>query len=54
MAIFRNERAECQCIDDATNHRIFWLDPEMPGRVYVYLSPDDAAGAAVQFSRYGI
>ena len=21
MAIFRNERAECQCIDDATNNR---------------------------------
>jgi hypothetical protein len=26
----------------------------MPGRVYVYLSPDDAAGAADQFNRYGI
>jgi hypothetical protein len=38
MAIFRNEHAECQCIDDETNHRIFWMDPEMPGRVYVYLS----------------
>ena len=54
MAIFRNEGAECQCIDDETNHRIFWMDPEMPGRVYVYLSPDDAIGAADQFSRYGI
>jgi hypothetical protein len=54
MARFRHERAECQCIDDATNHRVFWLDPENPGRVYVYLSPDDADGAADQFSRYGI
>ena len=26
----------------------------MPGRVYVYLSSDDAVGAAGQFSRYGI
>jgi len=33
---------------------IFWLDPGNPGRVYVYLSQDDAAGAADQFSRYGI
>jgi hypothetical protein len=33
MAIFRNERAECQCIDDETTHRIFWINPENPGRV---------------------
>ncbi len=26
----------------------------VPGRVYVYLSSDDAVGAAGQFSRYGI
>jgi hypothetical protein len=36
------------------NRRIFWLDSGVPGRVYVYLSPDDAIGAASQFSRYGI
>src|ERR1700682_3941730 len=54
MATFRHERTECQCIDDETNHRLFWLDPENPGRVYVYLSPDDAVGAADQFSRHGI
>jgi hypothetical protein len=54
MAIFRNERAECQCIEDETNHRIFWMDPETPGRVYVYFSPDDTADTAGQFSRYGI
>jgi hypothetical protein len=35
-------------------NRIFWLGPGAPGRVYVYLSSEDAAGAAGQFSRYGI
>jgi len=30
------------------------MDPETFGRVYVYLSPDDAIGAADQFNRYGI
>ncbi len=54
MPMFKHERTECQCVDEEANHRIFWLDPGNPGRVYVYLSPDDAAGAADQFSRYGI
>ena len=54
MPMFKHERTECQCVDEEANHRIFWLDPGNPGRVYVYLSPDDAAGAAEQFSRYGI
>ena len=54
MPMFKHERTECQCVDEEANRRIFWLDPGNPGRVYVYLSPDDAAGAADQFSRYGI
>ena len=54
MPMFKHERTECQCVDEDANRRIFWLDPGNPGRVYVYLSPDDAAGAANQFSRYGI
>jgi hypothetical protein len=52
--MFKHERTECQCVDEEANRRIFWLDPGNPGRVYVYLSPDDAAGAADQFNRYGI
>ena len=36
------------------NRRVFWLDPGAPGWVYVYLYSEDAAGAAGQFSRYGI
>jgi hypothetical protein len=39
---------------DRDVNRIFWLDPGAPGRVYVYLSSEDAAGAVGQFSRYGI
>ena len=52
MPMFKHERTECQCVDEETNRRIFCLDPGNPGRVYVYLSPDDAA--ADQFNRYGI
>ncbi len=54
MLMFKHERAECQCVDEEANRRIFWLDPGNPGRVYIYLSPDDAAGAADEFNRYGI
>jgi hypothetical protein len=54
MATFRHVRTECRCVDREVNRRIFRLDPGAPGRVYVYLSPDDAVGAAGQFSRYGI
>jgi len=54
MPMFKHERTECQCVDEEVNRRIYWLDPGKPGRVYVYLSPDDAAGAADQFNRYGI
>ncbi len=54
MPMFKHERTECQCVDEEANRRIFWLDPGNPGRVYIYLSPDDAAGAADQFNRYGI
>jgi hypothetical protein len=36
------------------SRRTFWLDPGAPGRVYVHLSSEDAAGAAGQFSRYGM
>jgi hypothetical protein len=54
MPMFKHERTECQCVDEEANRRIFWLDPGNPGRVYIYLSPDDAAGAAGQFNRYGI
>jgi hypothetical protein len=54
MATFRHERTECQCVDREVNWKIFWLDPGAPGRVYVYLSSEDTAGAAGQFSRYGI
>jgi hypothetical protein len=54
MATFRHVRTECQCADEEVNPRIFWLDPGNPGRVYAYLAPDDAVGAADQFSRYGI
>src|SRR6266849_4107873 len=53
MPMFKHERTECQCVDEEANRRIFWLDPGNPGRVYVF-SPDDAAGAADQFNRYGI
>jgi len=44
MPMFKHERTQCQCVDEEANRRIFWLDPGNPGRVYVYLSPDDAAG----------
>jgi hypothetical protein len=54
MATFRHQRTECQCVDEEANRPIFWLDARVPVRVYVYLSPDDAVGAAGQFSRYGI
>ena len=54
MAMFRHERTECQCVDREVNRRIFGLDPGAPGRVYVYLSSEDAFGAAGQFSRFGI
>jgi len=54
MATFRHVRTECQCADEEVNRRIFWLDSGAPGHVYVYLSPDDAIGAASQFSRYGM
>src|SRR6266446_8778277 len=54
MPMFKHERTECQCVDEEANRRIFWLDPGNPGRVYIYLSPDDAGGAADQFNRYGI
>ena len=47
MPMFKHERTECQCVDEEANRRIFWLDPGNPGRVYVYLSPDDAAGCGV-------
>src|SRR5712692_9120632 len=50
MPMFKHERTECQCVDEEANRRIFWLDPGNPGRIYVYLSPDDAAGAADQFN----
>jgi hypothetical protein len=30
------------------------LDPDIPGRVYVYLEGDDLASAAEQFTRYGV
>jgi hypothetical protein len=54
MATFRHERTECQCAEEEVNRRIFWLDAGVPGRVYVYLSPEDAGSAAGQFRRYGI
>jgi hypothetical protein len=54
MATFRHVRTECQCADEEVNRRIVWLDSGAPGGVYVYLSPDDAIGAASQFRRYGI
>ena len=50
MATFRHVRTECQCADEEVNRRISGV----PGRVYVYLSADDAIGAAGQFSRYRI
>jgi hypothetical protein len=53
MATFRHERTECQCVD-RENRRIFWLDPGAPGQIYIYLSSEDAAGAARQFTRYGL
>jgi hypothetical protein len=49
MATFRHGRTECQCVDEEVNRRIFWLDSGVPGRVYVYLSTDDAVGIAAQF-----
>ena len=54
MPTFKHERTECQCVDEEANGRILCLDPGNPGRVYIYLSPDDAGVAAAQFSRYGI
>ncbi len=54
MATFEHDRTECRCIDDEVNRRVLWLDPDAPGRVYVYLSAGDVKEAASQFSRYGI
>ena len=54
MATFRHERTECQCAEEEVNRRIFSLDAGEPGRVYVYLSSEDAGSAAGQFRRYGI
>jgi hypothetical protein len=54
MATFRHVRTEWQCADEEVNRRILWLDPGNPGWVYAYRAPDDAVGAADQFSRYGI
>jgi len=54
MATFEHDRTECRCIDDEVNRRVLWLDPDAPGRVYVYLSAGDVKEAADQFSRYGI
>jgi hypothetical protein len=54
MATYRHDRTECQCVVEEADRRSFWLDAGVPGRVYVYLSADDAVGAAGQFSRHGI
>ena len=54
MDTFKHDRTECRCVDDEVNRRVLWLDPDAPGRVYVYLSAGDVKEAASQFSRYGI
>ena len=54
MDTFKHDRTECRCVDDEVNRRVLWLDPDAPGRVYVYLSAVDVKGAAGQFRRYGI
>jgi hypothetical protein len=45
---------ECACVDKATNRRIFWLDPQIPGRVYTLLKAGDISDAAAEFQQYGI
>lgn len=54
MATFKHDRTECRCVDNEVNRRIFWLDLDAAGRVYVYLSANDVTGAAGQFSRHGV
>jgi hypothetical protein len=50
---FKYDRGESQCVDAETNERVVCLDPDIPGRVYVYLEGEDLASAAAQFARYG-
>jgi hypothetical protein len=51
---FKYDRCESHCVDAETNERVLCLDPDIPGRVYVYLEGDDFASAAEQFARYGV
>jgi hypothetical protein len=51
---FKYNRGESQCVDAETNERVVCLDPDIPGRVYVYLEGDDLASAAEQFTRYRV
>lgn len=53
MITFKHNGSECECVDEAVNRRLFWLDSCQPGRIYVCLDPDVAVSAAGQFSRYG-
>jgi hypothetical protein len=54
MDKFKHSPRECACVDKETNRRIFWLNPEIPGRVYTRLHSGDVADAAGQFQRYGV
>src|SRR5258708_24237977 len=51
---FKYGGGESQCVDAKTNERVVCFDPDIPGRVYVYLEGDDLASAAEQFARYGV
>jgi len=54
MDKFKHNPTECACVDKETNRRIFWLNPEIPGRVFTRLYAGDVADAAGQFRRYGV
>src|SRR5260370_4304350 len=54
MEKFRHRPTECACVDGATDQRIFWLDPQIPGRIYTLLKAGDIADAAAKFRRYGV
>lgn len=54
MDKFKHSPTECACVDKETNRRMFWLNPEIPGRVFTRLYSGDVADAAGQFRRYGV
>lgn len=48
------EGAECTCVDELANRRIFWMNPAAPGVISAVMTLKDVVSAKYEFSQHGV